>query len=222
MMMKEERQAIYDASKLLFEKDYMQYNGGNISIRDPKTNLICIKPSGRPYTQLRPEDLIIIDLDGNVVEGDAKPSYETPMHTLVYKSRPDINAVVHSHAPYATAWSTKGYTCLRAIVACLYLNKGAVRVAPYEQSGSIELAKSAVKAMGDDFAAILQNHGIICAGPNIDYALATTLSVEDAAKVACIAESMGGKTFYIDEQLGKEQGVDTLSKIREEFAIKLS
>lgn len=201
-MMEQERKIICRAGKLLFEKGFMQYNGGNISMRDPESGLVCIKPSGKPWCDMSPEDLIIVDLDGNVIEGDLKPSIETQMHTLVYKTYPAFHAVIHSHPVYVTAWSSKGREQLDAITVWPYRNEGPIKVAPFEPAGSEKLAQSAVEAMGDGVAAILQSHGLICAGKDMDDAAAVTFAIEATAKVACIAECISGESIYINEQMG--------------------
>lgn len=213
MLMQSERESIVRVGRLLFDKGLVQLSGGNISIHDPKTHYVAIKPSGVPYIDMTPEDITIIDLDTNIVEGTRKPSIESRMHTGIYKARSDITAVVHCHPPFAVAWSTKGKKYLRSVIAAMYMTNGAVMVAPYAGAGTQELADSAVKAIGNDYAAILQSHGIICGGRNMKHALEMAFVIEDAAKISCIAEMLPGETIYIDKELGIEEGIDTLSKL---------
>ena len=213
MLMQKERESIVRVGKLLYDKGLVQLSGGNISVRDQETNHVAIKPSSIPYIDMKPEDVVIMDLDMNIVEGTRKPSIESPMHTGIYKARSDINAVVHCHPPFAVAWSIKGKKYLRSVIAAMYTTNGAVMVAPYRGAGTQDLADSAVKAIGNDYAAILQAHGIICGGRNMKHALEMAFVIEDAAKISCIAEMLPGETTYIDEALGIEEGIDTMSKL---------
>ena len=214
MLMEKERRDLVEVGKLMYERGLVQMCGGNISIRDPKTNLIAIKPSGGAYIHMKPEDIIIIDIDGNVVEGNKKPSIETPMHTGIYKARPDIMAVAHCHPLHAVAWSLKR-KYLPSVIAAQYMINGAVKVAPYEDAGTDALAQSAVEAIGQDgYACILQAHGVI-AGSRYDifHALEMCYVVEDACHIAEICETMDGDAFYIDEQLGAAGGYDGMERL---------
>lgn len=216
MMMQKEREDIVRVGRLLYERGLVQWCGGNISIRDPETGHVAIKASGRAYMDAIPEDVIIVDLDGNVLEGTNKPSIETPMHTSIYKARPDINAIVHCHPPYAIAWSLKGHKYVHAMLTAQYLTKGPVMVAPYADAGTTDLAKYAVEGIGNDYATILKSHGVICGSPrDVFSAFDMCLVVEDACKIACICETMPGDTAYIDVELGNEGGYDGLARIRE-------
>ncbi len=178
--------------------------------------MVAIKPSGKAYIDMQPEDVIVIDLNGKVIEGKTSPSIETPMHTEVYKARPDIKAIVHCHPPLAVAWSNKGKKYLRSVIAAMYMTNGAIMVAPYEDAGTKALADSAVKAIGKDgYGAILQAHGVICGSANsVFQAMEMCYVIEDAVKIAIVSELMGGETFYIDEQLGQAGGYDGMERIR--------
>lgn len=196
--MEQARQDICHFGRMFFQKNQMQYTGGNLSVR--VGDLVCIKPSGIPWKRLKPEHMVVIDLEGNVVvPGGNKPSIEWPMHTQIYRNRPDITAIVHTHAPYAVTWSVKGHKTLEPIMPFFCCNKGAVNVAPYQPAGEESLGKVAVEAIGrEKFACILQSHGIVACGANMADAVNLALVVEDGAKIACMATAMGGDTFYID------------------------
>ena len=215
MMMKEERRQIVEAGKLLYDRKLVQMCGGNISIMDRKQNLVAIKPSGAQYIHMKPEDIIVVDMEGNIVEGDKKPSIETFMHLGIYKNRPDINAVVHCHPVHAVAWSLK-HTYLPSVITAQWTLKGAVKVAPYEGAGTKALADSAVKAIGDDgYGCILQAHGVICGSPyDVFHACEMCYTIEDACQIAEICEGMPGEMFTIDRQLGEEGGYDGLAKLQ--------
>ena len=216
MMMEEERRQIVEVGKLLYERGLVQMSGGNISIMDRKSNLVAIKPSGALYIHMKPEDIIVVDMEGSVVEGGKKPSIETFMHLGIYKNRPDITAVVHCHPIHAVAWSLK-HSCLPSVIAAQWSLRGAVKVAPYEGAGTLALADSAVHAIGDDgYGCILQAHGVICGSPyHVFHACEMCYTIEDACQIAEICESMpGGEMFTIDRQLGEEGGYDGLARLR--------
>ena len=215
MMMQKEREDIVRVGKLLYERGLVQLCGGNISVRG-EGGRIAIKPSGMAYIDATPEDIVIIDMEGNVLEGSGKPSIETPMHTAIYKARPDINAIVHCHPPYAVAWSLKGKKCLHCVIVAMHMLGGAVMVAPYESAGSAGLARGAVEAIGERYACILQAHGVVAGSPkDVYHAMEQCFVVEDAAKISAVAESIPGETFYIDEQLACEAGAESPARIRE-------
>ena len=88
--------------------DLVRWTGGNVSARDPETGLVAIKPSGVRYEHLRPEQMVVVDLDGKIVEGDLKPSSDTASHLYIYRHRPDVGGVVHTHSRYATAFAAVG------------------------------------------------------------------------------------------------------------------
>lgn len=102
------KQAVYEANMLLPKYGLVTFTWGNVSGIDRKTGILAIKPSGVPYETLTPEDMVLVDLDGNVVEGSLNPSSDTPTHIELYKAFPDIGGVVHTHSPYATARAQAG------------------------------------------------------------------------------------------------------------------
>lgn len=215
MMLETQRQEICHIGRVLFAKNMVQYNGGNVSLRDPESNLVAIKPSGMAWEKMEPKDVVVVDMDGNVVEaGWGKPSIETAMHLQLYKNRPDFNAVIHCHAPHAIAWSAKGHSILRAMTPCFCFTRGAVKVAPYAPAGDPMLAKYTADTIGQtETACILRSHGIVCCGKDMDAAMVVTLTLEDGAKIACLTTNMPGETIYLDKELGEEMGIDTMSKI---------
>ena len=203
MRMKREREEIVEAGRLMYQRGLCQLCGGNLSIRDPETGLVAIKPSGGAYIHMKPEDIIIVDLDGNIVEGEKKPSIETQMHLRIYRARPEMRAVVHSHPVHAVAWSLQ-HTVLPSVIVAQYLLRGAV-------------ADGAVRAIGQDgCACILQAHGVIAASPDdVFHALEMNMVVEDACRIAQLCEASGGGDYFtIDQQLGNSGGYDGLERLR--------
>ena len=151
---------------------------GNVSCRVPEGLLIT--PSGVPYADLDPGDLVRVDARGTVIEGSRRPSSEWPMHAAVYAHRPDVSAIVHTHSPRATALACAG----RGIPAFHYmiaLAGGDVRCTPYATFGSDELAAGAVRGLEGRRAVLLGNHGVLAVGGSLRGALAVAREVENLA-----------------------------------------
>jgi L-fuculose-phosphate aldolase len=166
---------------------------GNMSIRDPQSGLIAISPSGMPYPNLKPEDVVIVDKSGTVVDGRRKPSSETPLHTMVMSARPDIDAIVHTHSHYATVVS-----CIRpylpAILTEVCLVAGPrVPVTRYGITGTPDFGASVLEVLTPETrAVILRNHGLICFGDSFASALGIAEAVEEAARVYVHALAANG------------------------------
>ena len=112
------RETLWSLHLELPKNELVKWTGGNVSARDPETGYVVIKPSGVRYEDMMPEDMVIVDLDGDVIEGDLKPSSDTLSHLYIYRHRPDVGGVVHTHSPYATAFAAVGKpipVCLTAI-----------------------------------------------------------------------------------------------------------
>lgn len=175
---------------------------GNISARDAGTNLVAITPTSLPYNTLAPEDITIVDLNGNFVEGNHKQSSETPMHTAVFRVRPDVMGVVHTHSPYATAFSVANRE-IPALTIPL-VSMAPIPVVPFEMPGSQELAdRVSAAVMGGRNAVLLQNHGVLTAAPNVDKALSSAVYVEEGAQVGLFSLLLGGMSPIDPAQIEK-------------------
>ena len=173
--------------KLLYELGYIVASDGNISVR-LENDAILITPSGKRKGEINESQLVVVDMDGNVIEGHEKPSMELWMHILSYRARPDIRAIVHAHTPYATAFS---FQMPREYEPQLPEVKDAVGVIgfiPYRPAGSIELAKLVAERAPFHNALILQKHGIVCFGRNLDEAFNTLERVEFELKIKALRE----------------------------------
>lgn len=163
---------------------------GNISVRDREAGVAAITPSGRPYDTMEPGDIAIVTLDGEWVDGPYAPSSETPMHTAVYRARPDVGAVVHNHALFCTVMAMAvdelpPSTPPQAEFA-------PIRVVPFAVPGSRALAASVAAALGTDgLAVLLRNHGSLCCGRDLPAAMTAAAYVEEAAQVAYYASALG-------------------------------
>lgn len=173
---------------------------GNVSLREPAGGLIAVTPTAIPYDRLQPEDIVTVDAAGRVVDGAWQPTSELYLHLAFYRARPDVNAVVHSHAPYATLFGVVDVPLpllLTEAAACL---DGPVPVAPYCRPGTLELAETAVRIAENGNAVILANHGLVTVGPDLAAAYEATLAVETTARIAWMAHAMGAGMQPLDRR----------------------
>lgn len=162
---------------------------GNIAVRDFNDNVIAITPSGRPYNTMTAEDIAIISLTGEWLDGPYKPSSETPMHTAVYRARPDVGATVHLHGLYCTVMAMTGDELLPTTPPQAEFSP--IRVVPFEMPGTKELAEHVVRVLGGGRSVLLKNHGSFCVGKDIKSAMSAAIYTEEAAQVAYYANLLG-------------------------------
>ena len=190
MQYEEIRRQVLDAIRQAQAMGLIHGTSGNIAVRQPGGDVAAITPSGRPYDTMQPEDIAIVSLTGEWIDGPYKPSSETPMHTAVYRARPDVGATVHTHALYSTVMAMAldelpPSTPPQAEFA-------PIRVAPFALPGSRELADYVTAALGaDGLAVLLRNHGSFCCGRDIAAAMTAAVYVEEAAQVAYHAALLG-------------------------------
>ena len=200
MLMEKERQEIVEHLKMLITHGLTKGTGGNISVFDPEKELMAISPSGMDYFTLTPEDIVIMDLHGNVVDGRRKPSSEFEMHSIFYRERPEIRAVVHAHSTYSCVLA-----CLNwGIEPCTYLIGSAgqnVRCTKYETFGTAELAQSALEGMKDRYAVLLGNHGLLAGGPDLPTAFDTAEETEFCAEIYYKCKAVGDPVLLNDAQM---------------------
>lgn len=165
---------------------------GNVSIRIPKENALAITPSGVNYFTMKPEDILVVDYKGNIIEGTLKPSIEINLHTEIYKERDDINAIVHTHSDYCTAFAIARKEIPAAAEDLIQIVGGNVRVAEYALPGTIDLAKNTVKALSERNAVLMANHGLVAAAKDMKEALKIAYIVEKSAKATVMAHLLGG------------------------------
>ncbi|GFN37175.1 class II aldolase/adducin family protein [Tepidimicrobium xylanilyticum] len=203
MLLEKERAQIVEIGKKLVETGLVTLSWGNLSIRDEASNLIAISPSGVDYTTLKKEDVVIIDIEGNVVEGNLNPSSETPMHLYIYKNRKDALSIIHTHSTYATAIGVADEEIPLVIGELANALGGNVRTTNYAAEGSIELGVEVVKAMEDRAGALMKNHGVVTIGRTLKDAFFNAMVVENAAKIYFIAKCLGKYTTISDEEAKK-------------------
>jgi len=167
------------------------WTSGNISARDPDTGLVVIKPSGVRYEDLRPESMVIVDLQGRRVEGDLSPSSDTASHLYIYRHREDVGAVVHTHSPYATAFAANNASIPVYLTAQADEFGGPIPCGGFAPIGGEQIGQVVVESIGDSPAVLLKNHGVFTVGPNAQAAVKAAIMVEDIAKTAWLALQLG-------------------------------
>ncbi|MBP3852867.1 MAG: class II aldolase/adducin family protein [Erysipelotrichaceae bacterium] len=201
MLLEQERKKVIEIALTIQRLKLIPLTFGNFSLRDPETGYICITPSGMPYETLHPSDIVVVDENNQIVDGERRPSIELPMHTAIYRKRKDVNGIVHTHSTFCTAWACRdieGMPCITSEAADLV--GGQVKLARFCMPGSSELAEVTSDALGDkDKAVLMGNHGAICVDDNIDKALKDAIVLEESAKVAYYAFQMGNVNILEDQ-----------------------
>ena len=187
MLMQKERELIIEYCLRMLQDGLTVGTSGNVSIRAGEN--IAITPSGVDYEALAPENICVITLDGNHVDGPDNPTTEVPMHTVVYRNTSAL-AVVHTHPVYATVLGTL-IDELPRIHYMLTLLGGPVRVAPYAAFGTDELARNCLEAMRDRYGVLLQNHGATTYGETLAKAYSRSLYLEWLCRIYCEAKTLG-------------------------------
>lgn len=189
------KKLIVDSGVRMIDGGYTLETWGNISCRDPETGLVYITPSGMNYATLTEEDVVVLDMDGNTVDGFRKASIEAGLHIAVYKARPEVNAVIHTHPLYSTVFSCMGEDIPMIIDEAAQILGDVCRTANYALPGSQELADECVKALGTKAAScLLKSHGAVCVGETMDAAFKVVKVLEVTAHIYQMIRATG-KTF---------------------------
>jgi len=179
------------------------WTGGNVSARDPETGYVGIKPSGVRYEDLQPEHMVIVDLKGKVIEGDLKPSSDTVTHLYIYRHRPDVNGIVHTHSPYATAFAALGRPVPVYLTAIADEFGGPIPCGGFALIGGEDIGRVVVESIGDSRAVLLKNHGVFTVGPTAKAAVKAAVMTEDVAHTVWIALQLGQPDEIAPEDVAK-------------------
>lgn len=190
MLLQAMREELIDCGLRAIKEGLTTGTGGNFSSCDRQTNLMAITPSAIPYSKIKPADIVLVDIvSGEIKDGHAVPSSESDMHRIFYKYRTDLNAIIHTHTPYAATLA-----CFRKPLPAIHylVAFGGVDVpcAQYATYGTVALAKNAFTAMEGRKAVLLANHGLLAGGANLDDAYAVTEEIELCCQLYCRAMSM--------------------------------
>ena len=198
-MFEQEKLEIIKTGQALKENNLISLSGGNVSFRTPD-NKILVTPSGMAYEGMVPDDIVTMDLDGNVLEGTRRPSVDSIALLHVYKNMDRVNAIIHTHQPYATAIGMVYDEVPPAVTTLANAVAGTVNVAPYSSAASLAMGEETVNNIGDANAVILKLHGVITVGKTMKEALYAAVYMEDALKTFFIAKSIGNPVLLTDEQ----------------------
>ncbi len=190
MRMKSEREAVVEYGMKLVPAGLTTGTGGNISVLDRASGVVAISPSAMDYARIGAEDVVLVDLDGKVVEGSRKPSTETPLHLAVYRVKPEIGAVVHTHPAYSTTVACLGWE-IPAMHYLVGFSGHKVPLAPYATYGSDDLARLTAAAIGPHNAVLMANHGLLTVGKDVASAFTVSEIVELMARVYLQAKAVG-------------------------------
>lgn len=179
------------------------WTSGNVSARDPETNLVVIKPSGVMFEDLQPADHVVLDLNGNVIEGELKPSSDTASHLYIYRHRPDVNGIVHTHSPFATAFAANGKSIPVYLTAMADEFGGPIPCAGFALIGGEEIGQQVVEHIGTSPAVLLQNHGVFTIGKSAKAAVKAAVMTEDVARTTWYALQIGQPQEIASDDVAK-------------------
>lgn len=202
MLLEELRQDVWKCNLELPKNGLVKMTSGNVSARDRATGLVVIKPSGYSYEEMTPADMVVVDLEGTVVEGHLKPSVDTATHLYIYQHRPDVFGVAHTHSPYATSFAALG----QAIPACLTATAmigGAIPLGGYVPIGGEAIGEEVVARIGRSRAIIMQNHGVFTIGSSAKQATKMAVEVEEIAKITHLAMLRGRPIIMTEAQVAE-------------------
>ena len=185
------RQEIVDRSLQAFRKGLFSGTSGNMSCFLRDEGLMLITPTSVRYDVMRAEDIVALRLDGTVAEGKLKPSSEWRMHAAVYEACPEVNAVFHTHSPYATAFAVNRRTIPAVLIEALVFLGGDIRCADYATPGTKEVGLNAIPALEGRKGCTLANHGVLAVGDDLAQAYLNAEYIEDVARIYTLARSVG-------------------------------
>lgn len=187
------------------KNNLVAWTSGNVSARDPETNLVVIKPSGIKFQDLRPENMVVVDIDGKVVEADYKPSSDTASHCYIYRNKPDVYGVVHTHSRYATAFAVVGREIPCVTTAMGDEFGGPIPCGGFALIGGEEIGMVVVETLKNSHSpsCILQNHGVFATGKDAENAVKAAIMTEDNAAIVWLASQLGTPLTISDEDIAK-------------------
>jgi L-ribulose-5-phosphate 4-epimerase len=173
------------------KNNLVAWTSGNVSAHDAETGLVVIKASGIRYEEMRPEHMVVVDLDGKMIEGDYKPSSDVHSHLYIYKHRPDVGGVVHTHSAYATAFAAVNKPIPVVLTAIADEFGGPIPCGGFALIGDDAIGKVVVESIGKSAAVLLKNHGVFTIGKDAKAAVKAAVMTEDNARTVWLAMQIG-------------------------------
>lgn len=198
------REEIVTTARRAYDSGLMAGTSGNLSRLEPRNGCMAITPSGLDYAVMTPEDIVILKLDGTVIDGARRPSSEWRMHAELYRHLPEVRAIVHTHSPNATAYAVLRREIPCVLVEMLLFLKGSVEVADYAAQGSAAVGTNCLPILSRKPACLLANHGVVTTGTTLEQAYLNSVYVEDAANIVRLAMSTGRKIPAIIDEEGSK------------------
>jgi L-ribulose-5-phosphate 4-epimerase len=196
MMLEALRKTVADLHAELPRNGLVAWTSGNVSGRDPETGLIVIKPSGLRFEDLGPENMVVVDANGKLVESTYKASSDTATHCYIYREMPEVGGIVHTHSSYATAWAALGRDIPCVLTAMADEFGGPIPCGGFALIGGEEIGREVVRVLREgpnphSPAVLLQNHGVFTVGPTPLAAIKAAVMCEDVARTVALAYRMG-------------------------------
>jgi L-ribulose-5-phosphate 4-epimerase len=205
-MLAELRQEVYESLLELPKNRLVTMSSGTVSGLDPKTRLMVIKPSGYSYDKITPEDLIVMDLTGKIIEGKFRPSSDTATHLYLYNHKDDLFGIVHTHSPYANIFAALGRPIPPCLSTCALLG-GEIPIGAYKAVGGEDIGAEILLKIGKSTAIIMQNHGTYTIGSTVWKATAAAIEVEEIAMVTHYAMLHGQPIILNQAQIDEYQNI---------------
>ena len=194
-----QKQAVIDTALKIKEYELIALAGGNVSMRLPDGDIL-VTPSGTYYDTMKPEDVLLMDIDGNVKEGALKPSVDTVALLYIYKHMPEVNAIIHTHQVYSTAVGLIEDKLPAVTTTLSNVTLGEVNVAPYSSPASLNMGIETVEHINGKRAVILKHHGVVTVGGNLKEAMYAAIYMEETAKAYLAARAAGVPAVLTKEQ----------------------
>jgi len=190
-MLERLKEELVELNRELPKNNLVAWTSGNVSARDPESGCMVIKPSGIPFDKLRAQDMVVLNLEGKIVEGDCKPSSDTWSHLYIYQHREDVNGVVHTHSRYATAFAAVGKPIPCVLTAIADEFGGPIPCGDFTLIGDESIGKIIVETIGKSPAILMKNHGVFTIGKDAISAVKAAVMTEDVAATVWMAMQLG-------------------------------
>jgi len=198
----QDRKEVLRTARQIYEEKLVPGTWGNVSQRVKHEPFMVITPSGMDYRVMTIEDIVLVNLEGEIIEGERIPSIETQLHAAIYKKRPDVGGVVHVHSTFASAFAVAGKSIPVILEETAQIIGHPVAVAAYAHCGTMELAEQAIQTLGNGQAVLLANHGLVGVGVNVQAALKVCNIAEKTAMVSLYANTLGQVQELSQENIG--------------------
>jgi L-ribulose-5-phosphate 4-epimerase len=202
-MLENLKKELVELHQELPKNDLVRWTGGNVSARDPKTGLVVIKASGIRFEDMKPKHMVVLNMEGKMVEGDFKPSSDVYSHIYIYKHRPDVNGVVHTHSRYATAFAAVGKSIPCVLTAMGDEFGGPIPCGGFALIGDEAIGKVVIESIGKSPSVLLKSHGVFAVGKSAEAAVKAAVMTEDVAATVWLAMQIGTPEIIPQEDVDK-------------------